>query len=294
MSAGYPAMALDEKMGVMPAQPMPTGAPGQPIAMQPTPGGGAPPPAGWTPGAPPGAAPGPVPMAGPANCPPGLEYLASVDQLLVKQKMEALEAFTGFETNNKYEVLNTMGQRVFMAVEDTCCCTRCCCGSARPFDIKVMDNHKKEVMHLERPLRCECCLCFCCLQKMEVQAPKGHIIGYVRQAWNCCCIPKYKIQNADDETVLRMRGPCFRCNICGDIEFEVTSPDESTHVGQVSKQWSGLAKEVFTDADNFGVTFPLDMDVKTKATILGAVFLIDFMYFEEDKKDVKKEIKRLD
>ena len=56
--------------------------------------------------------------------------------------------------------------------------------------------------------------------------------------------------------------------------LQVTSADESTHVGMISKQWSGLAKEIFTDADNFGVTFPLDMDVKTKATMLGAVFLI--------------------
>ena len=56
--------------------------------------------------------------------------------------------------------------------------------------------------------------------------------------------------------------------------LQVMSADESTHVGQISKQWSGLAKEIFTDADNFGVTFPLDMDVKTKATMLGAVFLI--------------------
>lgn len=29
------------------------------------------------------------------NCPPGLEYLTSIDQLLVKQKVELLEAFTG-------------------------------------------------------------------------------------------------------------------------------------------------------------------------------------------------------
>ena len=57
---------------------------------------------------------------------------------------------------------------------------------------------------------------------MEVQAPPGSLIGYVRQAWSPCCIPKYKIQNANDETVLRIRGPCCRCNICGDIEFEVS------------------------------------------------------------------------
>ena len=42
------------------------------------------------------AAPGgpgwmPAPQA-PPNCPPGLEYLAQIDQLLVKQKIEGLES----------------------------------------------------------------------------------------------------------------------------------------------------------------------------------------------------------
>lgn len=52
------------------------------------------------------------------------------------------------------------------------------------------------------------------------------------------------------------------------------SADGDVQVGKISKQWSGLAKEAFTDTDNFGVTFPLDLDVKMKATLLGAVFLI--------------------
>lgn len=46
------------------------------------------------------------------NCPSGLEYLALIDQLLVKQKVELFEAFTGFETNNKYVIKNTLGQNV--------------------------------------------------------------------------------------------------------------------------------------------------------------------------------------
>jgi hypothetical protein len=46
-------------------------------------------------------------------------------------------------------------------------------------------------------------------------------------------------------------------------------------------------KEAFTDADNFGVgvSFPLDLDVKVKATLLGAVFLIDFMFFEKSQNN---------
>lgn len=45
-------------------------------------------------------------------------------------------------------------------------------------------------------------------------------------------------------------------------------------VGKISKQWSGLAREMFTDADFFGITFPMDLDVKMKAVMMGACFLI--------------------
>ena len=53
-----------------------------------------------------------APPSAPAHCPPGLEYLTLIDQLLVKQKLEMLEAIVGFETNNKYVVKNSMGQQV--------------------------------------------------------------------------------------------------------------------------------------------------------------------------------------
>lgn len=55
---------------------------------------------------------------------------------------------------------------------------------------------------------------------------------------------------------------------------QVLSRDESTVVGKISKQWSGLARELFTDADNFGISFPLDLDVRMKAVMMGACFLI--------------------
>lgn len=275
----YPTQQPGEKTGE------PGAAPGQPpIAMQPQPGG--PPP---MPGAPPGIGWMPAP-APPANCPPGLEYLASIDQLLVKQKVEGLEAFTGYETNNKYEILNTLGQRIFYAAEDTCCCTRNCCGHHRPWDIKILNNQSKEVMHLSRGLRCNTCFCPCCLQKVTVEAPPGQVIGYVSQAWSMCK-PRYKIQNANEETVLRIKGPCCTWNMCGDIEFDVSTADETSFVGRVTKQWSGLAKEAFTDADNYGISFPLDLDVKTKAVLVGAVFLIDFMYFEDNVKKDKTKVK---
>ena len=52
-----------------------------------------------------------------------------------------------------------------------------------------------------------------------------------------------------------------------------------------TRAWRGLLKEGFTDADNFGVTFPAQWDVKWKAISLGAVFLMDFVHFENRGKD---------
>jgi hypothetical protein len=45
-------------------------------------------------------------------------------------------------------------------------------------------------------------------------------------------------------------------------------------VGKISKQWAGILREAFTDADYFGITFPMDLDVKLKAVMIGACFLI--------------------
>lgn len=49
---------------------------------------------------------------------------------------------------------------------------------------------------------------------------------------------------------------------------------DGTQVGKITKQWSGLAREFFTDADYFGISFPMDLDVRMKAVMLGACMLI--------------------
>ncbi|PNF34188.1 Phospholipid scramblase 2 [Cryptotermes secundus] len=214
------------------------------------------------------------------NIPRGLEYLTMIDQLLVHQKVELLEAFTGFETQNKYTIKNSMGQKVYYAVEDSDCLTRNCCGPLRPFDMKILDNYKTEVIHLNRPLACDSCWFPCCLQRMEVSSPPGTVIGSIEQEWSILT-PQFNIKNSAGDTVLKIEGPICTFSICGDVEFKVLSRDGGTQVGKISKQWAGLLREAFTDADYFGITFPMDLDVKMKAVMIGACFLIDVMFFEK-------------
>ena len=93
---------------------------------------------------------------------------------------------------------------------------------------------------------------------------------------------RFLIKDELGTPVLKIEGPCWTCSCCGsDVEFNVLSVQtgemvtsslrvlkynikEEFQVGKITKQWTGLGKEMFTDADNFGINFPLDLDVKVR------------------------------
>ena len=50
--------------------------------------------------------------------------------------------------------------------------------------------------------------------------------------------------------------------------------NDGTEIGCITKQYRGFVLEAFTDADTFGITFPMNLDVHCKATLMGALFLI--------------------
>ncbi|XP_043859965.1 phospholipid scramblase 3 isoform X6 [Dromiciops gliroides] len=212
--------------------------------------------------------------------PSGLEFLVQIDQILIQQKIERVKAFFGWDICNRYELQSGVGIPLGQAVEESSCCARLCCGARRPMRIRVADPRNREVLHLIRPLHCGSCCCPCCLQELEVQAPPGTTVGHVLQTWHPF-LPKFSIQDADRQTLLRVVGPCCACGCGSDTNFEVKTKDESRSVGRISKQWGGIVPEALTDADQFGLQFPLDLDVRLKAVLLGAAFLIDYVFFEK-------------
>lgn len=70
--------------------------------------------------------------------------------------------------------------------------------------------------------------------------------------------------------------------MCQEVDFPVYEYGRSAdQIGIISKKWGGIVNEILTDADSFGVSFPLELDTKHKALFLAACFLIvsnDFDY----------------
>ncbi|XP_030072423.1 phospholipid scramblase family member 5 [Microcaecilia unicolor] len=216
---------------------------------------------------------------------PGLEHLNKLDQIIIHQQVELLGVILGTETSNKYEIKNKLGQRVYFAMEENIFLDRNFCGPIRSFTMRITDNKGQEVINVIRPLRCNSCLFPCYLQELEVQAPPGAAIGFIVQNWDPL-LPKFTIQNERKEDVLKIIGPYTTCGCFGDVNFEVKTLHENSTIGKISKYWSGFVNDVFTNADNFGVQFPVDLDVKMKAAMMGACFLIDLMFFDHSLEGI--------
>jgi len=217
----------------------------------------------------------------------GPEYLNQMDSVFIQQKIELLEAFTGWETENKYKIKNSAGQTIFYAIEKSDCCNRCCLGNLREFDIRITNFSGKELIGLQRHVSGQGIFCWCCLQSINVAFPTGNAIGSVEEIWSFCNTilavkdnsgQKIYVIKGPDACTLKFCPPTFCCN---DIVFEISNATEGECVGTIIKKWSGFSREVFTDADNFQIIFPSNATVENKAILIGATFLIDFMYFED-------------
>jgi len=211
-------------------------------------------------------------------CPPGLEYFSMLTHLIVKQRVEVLEALTGYEQENKYDIFNTFGQYIFTAKESSDCCQRQCCGPKRKFDMKFLNQYNQEVIHFRRPFAYMFCNC-CCLSELTVEAPVGKVIGRVKQLPGGCQM-RLRVECPVGTHVATVNCPCAcKCFCFGDVPYPITDTQDNK-IGEITRKFD--AKGFFTDADNFTIEFGQSLDVLVKACLMGALFLVDFLFYEQN------------
>ena len=164
-----------------------------------------------------------------------------------------------------------------------------------------------------------CCLdCCCCQHRMLVFDAEDSLIGRAVQKF-ACCSPELLVEDEQKKEIARVKGPCCPCRCCCDLLFDIFTPlderdDEEEEdeekkkekayrvSGHIMKRWEEELEVTTTqpeplnpedpekdpapvrnynfDHENSQIIFPEDGDDRTKALLLGAHFLVHYLYFE--------------
>ncbi len=194
-----------------------------------------------------------------------MEKLRTMEMATVKQKVEWIEVFSGFEGKNRYSVKDSYDNDVYFAAEKSSFLARLFLQFMRPLEVHVMNLDGAGVFKIVKPFRFF-------FHEGRVGDFNGKYYGKIKRQWS---LVKKKLTVEDENG-----GELYR------IESEILHPwtlkvyKNGIEAGEILKKWSGAGKEMFTDADNFTIKFPANASIEEKALLLGAVFMADLVYFE--------------
>lgn len=207
-----------------------------------------------------------------ARSPSVVATFSQSHRLSVRQRKRWLEIILSFDARNVYVVYDEAGNPVINVEEQGRgfgqFLKRVILTSYRPFTSIVEDlSTNGHVLTLRRPFRFF-------FHRLEVRDTGGTQIGAIQRRWTWLR-RKYTVEGPDGREVATLFGPIFR-----PWTFKILLPDSQREVGLIQKKWSGLLKEMYTEADNFWVQFDDIPDPQLRALLFSATVLIDTVHFE--------------
>ena len=202
--------------------------------------------------------------------------LANCGEVVVKQRVERLEVFGGYECSNRYLFFDPhTGIEIGGADESTGgvggFLSRAFLGPARPLNIDMTDPAQGVWLQARRPFSL---LGFVKPPTMAIHSNEG-LLGTVTRIWPLVLRRRYRICVANRfDSELMIEGSLFR-------PWSFPVEKNGRPVGCIQKKWSGAGRELFTDADTFLVRFEdPGLDAAERRLLVAAAIAIDFDFFE--------------
>lgn len=199
------------------------------------------------------------------------ERILPSQRLHVQQVWEGLEIVLGFETRNKYQILDEHNVPLAYAAEQSTgiagAILRQILGHWRSFKIIIFNQKKERMYDLEFPFRWF-------LKTLILKNANGEKIGHLEQRF-AFFRKKFDVYDRNQRMIARINSSFFKF---WTFEFR-RGP---VKLGTIQKKWSGALGELFTDKDNFVVSFAnRDLAVETKVLMLATCLMVDVVYFEQ-------------
>ena len=191
--------------------------------------------------------------------------LEAHERITVRQQIEPLQVFTGLEMKNCYTVLDDGGNDLLFAYEDSSFIGRLFLRNHRPLTITIIDPAGKTLLTANRRF-------FWFFSHLEFRHSDGSVLGGMQRRFRL--IGRQFDLYADQQIVGRVEGPLLRPNT-----FWVSG--NRAESAKITKQWSGVAREMLTAADTFHIEYTdTSLSESMRWVILGVAFAIDLDFFE--------------
>lgn len=200
-----------------------------------------------------------------------MDSMVGSQRVLVTQQTEMGEALLGFETRNRYRIHDGDGRDLGSAAEEAGgvgkALTRNLFGASRACRLHIYDAQGERVAEANKPFRFF-------FQAMDL-TEGGRLIGRAERKFRLLG-RRFVVEDEAGREVFEILGPALRI-----WTFKVMR--DGREVARISKKWSGILKESFSDADNFGVEFADEsLSADERKLLVMSTFLIDFACFENN------------
>ncbi|GJQ71201.1 hypothetical protein Trydic_g1098 [Trypoxylus dichotomus] len=202
----------------------------------------------------------------------GAKCLKETNCLFISQEADTLELADGNKTETKYVVQNIDGDKLFFGIEQSTILAKLCLCSRRPFKVSVFNSDNEYVMRIQRGYTP-------CRQKITVYIPPEVSIGTIKEKVTCSG-SSFVVKNEKGETVHMLKGAVCAFAPCRQHNFTILSRDGRTKLGTISNDFEAHDGGLYTNSQYLGVQFPIDLDLKAKALLMGATFLLTIIIYE--------------
>lgn len=201
-----------------------------------------------------------------------LEALLTGPGARIKQHKDLAKMFLGWDSGNRYDISDFDGRHVLSAQEQGSGFLAALARNFWPFRkirVEFTTNTNLVAMTFERPWTWF-------FARLNVEAWNGRPLGYLQQRFRWFT-RGFDVCTPDGRVIAEIEGPFFK-------PWTFLIKQRGAEVGAIRKRWGGMLKEMFTDADSFGVEFgPALTDATLRQLLLAATILIDLVYFEQKK-----------
>lgn len=207
---------------------------------------------------------------------PALARLLGSRRLTVEQNARHWwEILLNWEQRNEYAITSADRGLVGYLVEQgtglKAALARVFLGSHRSIEVALLSTGGELLLEFHRPF-------FWILSEMEVRTVAGDRVGRVLRRW-AWTRRRYELSDSRGRIFATIESPLLKI-----WTFPVVDPS-GVERARISKKWSGLLKEAYTDADNFGVDLGEHPWTPTeRMVIIAATVAIDFDFFENNQQ----------